>query len=141
MCWVFFFKQKTAYEMRISDWSSDVCSSDLNQAVVNAVVPGVGVTQFIQNNGSTRVWGAEFEVIAVPWEGMEITSSLSLMDGKYKKGSFSEVQVVNGQEVTDDLSDLPLIQLQKTQFSVGDVKTWPTGTGACAFYVDYVDTS
>src|SRR3546814_16126128 len=27
---LFFFKQKTAYEMRISDWSSDVCSSDLN---------------------------------------------------------------------------------------------------------------
>src|SRR3546814_6958140 len=29
MCIFFFFKQKTAYEMRISDWSSDVCSSDL----------------------------------------------------------------------------------------------------------------
>src|SRR3546814_13404885 len=29
----FFFKQKTAYEMRISDWSSDVCSSDLPGAV------------------------------------------------------------------------------------------------------------
>src|SRR3546814_5701279 len=28
----FFFKQKTAYEMRISDWSSDVCSSDLAEA-------------------------------------------------------------------------------------------------------------
>src|SRR3546814_1999086 len=28
-CRFFFFKQKTAYEMRISDWSSDVCSSDL----------------------------------------------------------------------------------------------------------------
>src|SRR3546814_9460388 len=28
-CLIFFFKQKTAYEMRISDWSSDVCSSDL----------------------------------------------------------------------------------------------------------------
>src|SRR3546814_60455 len=28
-CYFFFFKQKTAYEMRISDWSSDVCSSDL----------------------------------------------------------------------------------------------------------------
>src|SRR3546814_959489 len=27
---LFFFKQKTAYEMRISDWSSDVCSSDLS---------------------------------------------------------------------------------------------------------------
>src|SRR3546814_8015941 len=31
-CVVFFFKQKTAYEMRISDWSSDVCSSDLHVA-------------------------------------------------------------------------------------------------------------
>src|SRR3546814_14704035 len=30
---VFFFKQKTAYEMRISDWSSDVCSSDLPRPV------------------------------------------------------------------------------------------------------------
>src|SRR3546814_14690486 len=30
----FFFKQKTAYEMRISDWSSDVCSSDLGTAMV-----------------------------------------------------------------------------------------------------------
>src|SRR3546814_3344636 len=29
LCSFFFFKQKTAYEMRISDWSSDVCSSDL----------------------------------------------------------------------------------------------------------------
>src|SRR3546814_4882956 len=29
LCFFFFFKQKTAYELRISDWSSDVCSSDL----------------------------------------------------------------------------------------------------------------
>src|SRR3546814_9108539 len=44
----FFFKQKTAYEMRISDWSSDVCSSDLPQALhldaVRGEVPGrIGV--------------------------------------------------------------------------------------------------
>src|SRR3546814_7992557 len=31
MLFVFFFKQKTAYELRISDWSSDVCSSDLQR--------------------------------------------------------------------------------------------------------------
>src|SRR3546814_2963744 len=40
MCWiwliVFFFKQKTAYELRISDWSSDVCSSDLPTVVVDS---------------------------------------------------------------------------------------------------------
>src|SRR3546814_7792612 len=35
VCVVFFFKQKTAYEMRISDWSSDVCCSDL----VNVALP------------------------------------------------------------------------------------------------------
>src|SRR3546814_10668309 len=29
LLYIFFFKQKTAYDMRISDWSSDVCSSDL----------------------------------------------------------------------------------------------------------------
>src|SRR3546814_98362 len=33
---IFFFKQKTAYEMRISDWSSDVCSSDLPPAMRNS---------------------------------------------------------------------------------------------------------
>src|SRR3546814_9099675 len=32
-CVFFFFKQKTAYEMRISDWSSDVCSSDLTNLI------------------------------------------------------------------------------------------------------------
>src|SRR3546814_8828668 len=35
----FFFKQKTAYEMRISDWSSDVCSSDLPADGTAAAVP------------------------------------------------------------------------------------------------------
>src|SRR3546814_3439190 len=35
---LFYFKQKTAYVMRISDWSSDVCSSDLGHQVHHAVV-------------------------------------------------------------------------------------------------------
>src|SRR3546814_14927986 len=46
MCGFFFFKQKTAYEMRISDWSSDVCSSDLNdrrQLVGLEVIDGGGM--------------------------------------------------------------------------------------------------
>src|SRR3546814_17984239 len=57
---IFFFKQKTAYEMRISDWSSDVCSSDLNFAIAaknalkdeaetwlaSTVVEGVPITEW-----------------------------------------------------------------------------------------------
>src|SRR3546814_15912016 len=40
---VFFFKQKTAYEVRISDWSSDVCSSDLElDAVIGLEGPDPG---------------------------------------------------------------------------------------------------
>src|SRR3546814_7203987 len=49
----FFFKQKTAYEMRISDWSSDVCSSDLQcrpdvgtQALDRELVVVVGLDGF-----------------------------------------------------------------------------------------------
>src|SRR3546814_19742300 len=46
----FFFKQKTAYEMRISDWSSDVCSSDLLAPEAVEVLPGVdaGIMQVIE---------------------------------------------------------------------------------------------
>src|SRR3546814_5981866 len=66
----FFFKQKTAYEMRISDWSSDVCSSDLVRleafvvlahddqvdVVVQAADAGIGA-------GRAHV-GKEIEVLA-----------------------------------------------------------------------------
>src|SRR3546814_14537581 len=41
----FFFKQKTAYEMRISDWSSDVCSSDLACHVEPVAIVGVAPGQ------------------------------------------------------------------------------------------------
>src|SRR3546814_15978641 len=40
MCFFFFFKQKTAYEMRISDWISDVCSSDLFERAGHAAALG-----------------------------------------------------------------------------------------------------
>src|SRR3546814_6790754 len=47
----FFFKQKTAYEMRISDWSSDVCSSDLLLAAGQfggCMIPPILQTYFFQ---------------------------------------------------------------------------------------------
>src|SRR3546814_10885794 len=53
----FFFKQKTAYEMRISDWSSDVCSSDLIGELLGIVVAGGGT-------------GAEDQVVAVAADGV-----------------------------------------------------------------------
>src|SRR3546814_11198695 len=62
-CVFFFFKQKTAYEMRISDWSSDVCSSDLidegapatDRSSVGGVAPTCGCGgEFPPSNGCRR---------------------------------------------------------------------------------------
>src|SRR3546814_8578310 len=55
----FFFKQKTAYELRISDWSSDVCSSDLRDALLAARDAGCVVSfhvpdEAIQNSRAAR---------------------------------------------------------------------------------------
>src|SRR3546814_18286413 len=47
----FFFKQKTAYEMRISDWSSDVCSSDLNIWVHPRVIGPSDTIRLSQKGG------------------------------------------------------------------------------------------
>src|SRR3546814_5487878 len=49
VCVVFFFKQNTAYEMRISDWSSDVCSSDLDLlGVLNELLDKFSIPSFLQ---------------------------------------------------------------------------------------------
>src|SRR3546814_12409694 len=52
---IFFFKQKTAYEMRISDWSSDVCSSDLLGAEMFQHQLGVVAAGFLlDDSGDAR---------------------------------------------------------------------------------------
>src|SRR3546814_6702204 len=50
LCVFFFFKQKTAYEMRISDWSSDVCSSDLFRFESRPALVGRGEVEIAQIN-------------------------------------------------------------------------------------------
>src|SRR3546814_15772808 len=60
----FFFKQKTAYEMRISDWSSDVCSSDLQGTYASSglplslLTPGTPAYQAVVDGGTPN---REFE--------------------------------------------------------------------------------
>jgi len=117
-------------------WKSD------NQAIVNAFVPGIGVTQYIQNNGKVRIWGLETELTVVPWEGMTISANGSLQDGKYVKGSFQEIQVVAGSGCTNpagvangcvvDLSGLPLLQLPKKQLNISATQRVPLGSGELA---------
>src|SRR3546814_70740 len=56
VCVFFFFNQKTAYEMRISDWSSDVCSSDLLISGIGSVNKlGAGTVIFSADNSYTGI--------------------------------------------------------------------------------------
>src|SRR3546814_17672549 len=60
----FFFKQKTAYEMRISDWSSDVCSSDLVAKKVEAVAGALSERAQQTGRDAVTVAGATAQTLA-----------------------------------------------------------------------------
>src|SRR3546814_3919313 len=61
---IFFFKQKTAYEMRISDWSSDVCSSDLWSDPARHQRIVAGPQQIRRIGGNAAIAAAEADVDA-----------------------------------------------------------------------------
>src|SRR3546814_1670206 len=69
---IFFFKQKTAYEMRISDWSSDVCSSDLADA--GSAPDHVRRNRWAGScGGSLGKWGrSRVEPVGKRGEGVEV---------------------------------------------------------------------
>src|SRR3546814_15222910 len=103
----FFFKQKTAYEMRISDWSSDVCSSDLIGTKISAldralqlnaaafhyiyydkqvrgliVDPIFNQLEQLVNIPKARINGAEIEVIGRPVSGLTLRGAVTYVDSK-----------------------------------------------------------
>src|SRR3546814_5292211 len=65
---VFFFKQKTAYEMRISDWSSDVCSSDLESVMSTREAAIEAVEAYFDSGGFRDELAAR---VAVPSSSRE----------------------------------------------------------------------
>src|SRR3546814_9221747 len=86
---LFFVKHKTAYELRISDWSSDVCSSDLicyGQQSMQAQLGG-GVER-----GDSGEFGHAF---------IEILDSCVLFDGLWAEGESHQVWMSHGDKVTE----------------------------------------
>src|SRR3546814_4965311 len=79
---IFFFKQKTAYEMRISDWSSDVCSSDLEQARF-ALEKGVPDALVQENGDLVRLAPGPARIVE------RVRSGRLLLDGDVKIGRAS----------------------------------------------------
>src|SRR3546814_7296470 len=94
MLLLFFFKQKTAYEMRISDWSSDVCSSDLMIAISRTTGK---VTKLLWDvggqNGADLLW--------VPTDGSNhilVAAQNSIYVGEDFWPSVYRVDVTNGRK-------------------------------------------
>src|SRR3546814_10393321 len=102
-CLFFFFKQKTAYEVRISDWSSDVCSSDLDGKVV---VAGVNIiTRHKKPNQQDPQGGLERKeaplavskvAVADPKSGKATRVRFETRDGKKVRVAVKSGETING---------------------------------------------
>src|SRR3546814_1071969 len=73
----FFFKQKTAYEMRISDWSSDVCSSDLDLVDMTGMLEIAGTLEKLRDELSPKPVGKllDDQVTAIKETYAELSTS------------------------------------------------------------------
>src|SRR3546814_3636219 len=76
----FFFKQKTAYEMRISDWSSDVCSSDLFSQVQGVQLPAKFATMTWEE--AMRRFGSDKPDLRVKLEFVDVSDLMTDVDFK-----------------------------------------------------------
>src|SRR3546814_10628165 len=84
MLYVFIFKQKTAYEMRISDWSSDVCSSDLMFANIGPMAHAEGavaIGQAAEEAGFESLWAVEHTVVPAGYQSQYPYSDDGRMPG------------------------------------------------------------
>jgi iron complex outermembrane recepter protein len=106
------------------------------QRIVNALV-GTTLTQFVTNTGKVNAKGFEFEGTALPWDGMELTGSLSYLDAKYVRGSRTENQGTALVPILVDRSGEPVTQAPKWTWNVGATQTFPTSFGEVSLHADY----
>jgi iron complex outermembrane receptor protein len=116
-------------------WQDDV------QRIVNNVVIEDGVptgTQYVQNAGKTRTYGAELEIKAIPWTGMEVTATGAYLHAAYVAGTFHELQVLpSGEVVSVDRSNETVPQAPKITYSLAGTQTVGLPFGNLTFHLDY----
>src|SRR3546814_10414206 len=113
----FFFKQKTAYEMRISDWSSDVCSSDLLNLPERQVPIRVGFAEAALDNpglvGQLRVRGKNGPVPLSSVADIRMASGPSQISRYQRQRNVTFTAELNGRplgEVMNEVQALPSVQ-------------------------------
>src|SRR3546814_6666875 len=118
----FFFKQKTAYEMRISDWSSDVCSSDLLACLseeerdlgVALVELGAAVTTV-----SLYAGGMLVEMASLPFGASDITDYIASAFG-IRRSQAQRLQSFYGSASASPRDNNEIIELEPGAPSGGD---------------------
>ncbi|WP_010124959.1 TonB-dependent receptor, partial [Sphingomonas sp. KC8] len=130
-------------------WQSGV---QRNAAALVNVGGVTTTTQFLLNAGKQDVYGAEFEVSAVPWEGMLVNANLSLLNGEYVDGSFTEVRDLPGAGLPGctavptnpalsrcivDRSGETVPQLPKVQLNFGLTQKVPVSFGEFTLHGNY----
>src|SRR3546814_15440492 len=89
----FFFKQNTAYELRISDWSSDVCSSDLGEDVVAGIRTPQYLTRAARETAGAKAASMEE---AMPETYAELAKVFRLLEDHYRDMQDIEFPVERG---------------------------------------------
>src|SRR3546814_3398123 len=108
MMFVFFFKQKTAYEVRISDWSSDVCSSDLLMA--GGVLAALGASSccilplVLFSIGVSGAWIGNLNALA-PYQPLFAFAALVILAVGFWR-VYSQPKVDRSEEHTSELQSL-----------------------------------
>lgn len=110
------------------------------QRIVNVLV-GTTLSQYVKNAGKVRASGGEFEVTALPWQGMELTASAAYLDAKYVAGSRTENQGTTAAPILVDRSGEPVTQAPKWTLNFGATQKVPTSFGEVSFHLDYAYTS
>ncbi len=121
------------------------------QRNAGAVVNGL-TTQYLLNAGDQDVYGAEFELTVIPWEGMTLAGNASLQAGNYRRGSFTETRAIAGGTGADcvpnpanpaaplcivDRSGENVPQLPQTQVNISANQVFPLGFGELALHANY----
>jgi len=106
------------------------------QRLINTANEDNTPVQFIRNAGQSEAKGAEFELTWLPWEGMTLSASLSLLDMEYKKYESTE-ELSDGTLVTVDRSGENPPHAPEMTFSLAATQTIQTALGELDLHVDY----
>jgi len=95
------------------------------------------LTEYVTNAGTVLAKGIEFEGTVLPWHGMELTTALSYLHSRYKKGSF----LIPGLGGIFDRSGEKVQRAPKWTANVGGTQTFDLAFGKAAVHLDYAYVS